>query len=173
MRAEGDVTVLPSIALVLALASLVLVGAMTGLYFAFSISVMPGFDRIEPRSAIAAMQSINRRIQNPIFFVTFFGTPFLALAAGVLLVLSDLLWPAGFMFASGGVYLLGSLLPTLIVNVPLNLMLDRQEVPADDAAAVRFWLGFSKPWTRWNSIRGAFTALALLLAALAMLRWAG
>ena len=171
MWAEGDVTVLSSMALILALASLVLVGAMTGLYFAFSVAVMPGFDRLEPRGAIAAMQSINRRIQNPVFFVAFFGTPFLALASGVLLVLSDRPWPAGLMFASGGVYLIGSLLPTLIVNVPLNLMLDRQAVPADDSAASRFWHGFSKPWTRWNSIRGAFTALALLLAALALLHW--
>ena len=164
---------LSAIALILALASVLLSGAMTGLYFAFSVSVMPGFDGTDPRSAVAAMRSINRRIQNPVFFATFFGTPFLALAAGVMLVLSDRIWPAGLMFASGGAYLLGSLLPTLIVNVPLNLALERQDVPADDAAAARYWLGYSRPWTRWNSIRGAFTALALLLAALALLRWAG
>ena len=161
------------IALALVLTTILLSGAMTGLYFAFSISVMPGFDRIEPHGAIAAMRSINRRIQNPVFFATFFGTPFLALAAGVILMLIGRTWPAGLMFASGAVYLIGSLLPTLIVNVPLNLALARQEVPAEHETASRFWLGYSKPWTRWNTIRGALTGLSLLLAALALLRWAG
>jgi uncharacterized membrane protein len=94
--------------------------------------------------------------------------PFLALASGVLLMLTELRLPAFMLFASGGIYLVGSLVPTMFVNVPLNLTLERAVAPAD---AADLWAGYAKAWTRWNTIRAAATGAGLLLAALALYWW--
>jgi uncharacterized membrane protein len=164
----GEILMLFNIAALCAFATVLLAGAMTGLYFAFTVAVMPGLNAMPAEGAIATMRSINRRILNPYFFAAFVGMPFAALASGVLLMLTELRMPAFLLFASGGVYLLGSLVPTMFVNVPLNLTLERAVAPAD---AAPLWAGYAKPWTRWNTIRAVATATSLLLAALALLLW--
>jgi len=158
-------------ALIVSFTTLMLAGAMTGLYFAFSISVMPAFNEIPAPAAIAGMRSINRRIQNRWFFVAFFGTPFAGLAAGALLTMIERNLPGYLMFASGAVYLLGSLMPTLIVNVPLNMRLDRAALPETESEAASLWVGYSERWTHWNTIRGVASAISLALSALALLLW--
>ena len=49
-------------------------GVMGGLFFAFSTSVMNALARLPAAQGVAAMQSINIVILNPVFFVAFFGT---------------------------------------------------------------------------------------------------
>ncbi|MFV2061738.1 MAG: DUF1772 domain-containing protein, partial [Gammaproteobacteria bacterium] len=44
-----------------------------GLFYAWTISVIPGLRNIPNRSYLEAMQSINRAILNPGFFIIFFG----------------------------------------------------------------------------------------------------
>jgi uncharacterized membrane protein len=156
------------IAALCAFATVLLAGAMTGLYFAFTVAVMPGLNALPAEAAIATMRSINRRIVNAWFLGAFLGMPFLALASGVLLMLTELRLPAFMLFASGGVYLVGSLVPTMFVNVPLNLTLERAVAPADAAG---LWTGYAKAWTRWNTIRAMATGASLLLAALALFWW--
>jgi len=73
-------------------------GLMAGLFFAFSVSVMKALARLPPAEGIAAMQSINVAILNPLFGAAFFGTA----AACVLVMISSLLW----WHAPGAVYLL-------------------------------------------------------------------
>ena len=46
---------------------------MAGIFFAFSCAVNLGLARLPDSQYVAAMQSINRRIQNPVFFAAFFG----------------------------------------------------------------------------------------------------
>jgi uncharacterized membrane protein len=156
------------IAALCAFATVLLAGAMTGLYFAFTVAVMPGLNALPAETAIMTMRSLNRRIINPWFISAFLGMPFLALASGVLLMLTELRLPAFMLFASGGIYLVGSLVPTMFVNVPLNLTLERTVAPADAAG---LWAGYAKAWTRWNTIRAAATGAGLLLAALALYWW--
>lgn len=158
-------------ALLAGFATLLLAGAMTGVYFAFSVSVMPAFDAIPAPASIAGMRSINRRIQNRWFFIAFFGMPFAALVTGALLTMMERMASAYAMYGSGAVYLLGALLPTLIVNVPLNMRLDRAALPETEREAQAMWHGYSKPWTRWNTVRAAMSAVALALAGLGLLVW--
>ena len=49
-------------------------GLMAGLFFAFSVSVMKALGRLPSAEGIAAMQSINVAIINPVFLAAFFGT---------------------------------------------------------------------------------------------------
>ncbi|MEK8110387.1 hypothetical protein NKG94_50840 [Micromonospora sp. M12] len=67
--------------------TLAVTGAITGVYYAFSVAVMPGLNAADAGTAIRAMTSINQRIQNPLFFVTFFGPLVAATVTGVLLLI--------------------------------------------------------------------------------------
>lgn len=154
------------------LAAVLLTGVMTGVFFAFSVSVMPGLNAVAPRNAVAAMQAINRKIQNAVFFVALFGAAVAALAAGACYVALEAALPAAAMFASAAFYSIGALGPTLGVNVPLNRKLDRGGTQSDDEAAARLWTEYSGPWSRANAVRACFSAIALLTAALALF-WRG
>jgi hypothetical protein len=49
-------------------------GLMAGLFFAFSVCVMKALTRLPSAEGIAAMQSINVAIINPVFLAAFFET---------------------------------------------------------------------------------------------------
>ena len=48
-------------------------GLMAGVFFAFSTFVMPALARLQPAQGIAAMQSINITVINPLFMGVFLG----------------------------------------------------------------------------------------------------
>jgi uncharacterized membrane protein len=74
-------------------------------------------------------------------------------------------------FAAAAVYVLGALLPTIAVNVPMNDALDAARIPSDPDAAARLWSDYSSRWTRWNHVRTVFGSLSLLLAGGALYAW--
>src|SRR5690242_21172735 len=103
--------------LALTLLSAVGCGLMAGAFFAFSAFVMKALARLAPAQGIAAMQSINVVVINPIFFAAFFGT-----AAGCLvLAISSLVrWEkpgAAYLLAGSLFYLVGTILVTIMCNV--------------------------------------------------------
>lgn len=126
-----------------------------GLFFIFSNAIMRAFDDLPAAGAVAAMNSINRVILNPLFLLVFFGTALLCL---VLLVgqLDSPLVVIGALL-----YLIGSIGFTMVRNVPLNDKLAR--VSPSDTDLETQWRDYRGPWTRWNHVR----AVACLLAAAA------
>ncbi|MEU8423442.1 anthrone oxygenase family protein [Micromonospora sp. NPDC048835] len=145
--------------------TLVVTGAITGVYYAFSVAVMPGLNAADAGTAIRAMTSINQRIQNPLFFVTFFGPLVAATVTGVFLLIIGKRSGVLFLVAAG-VYLVAAFIPTVVVNVPMNETLDAAGVPTDPAEAVRVWASYSSAWTWWNSVRAGASLISLLLAGL-------
>ena len=139
-------------------------GLNAGVFFAFSSFVMPALGRLEPRHAVAAMQSINACAVTPVFMLALFGTGLLcvALAAWALGDLSA--DSAPLLLAGSALYVLGVPLMTMAFHVPRNLALDRVE----PAGAERAWDGFFASWTRGNHVRTitAFAAAAALTVAL-------
>jgi uncharacterized membrane protein len=117
------------------------------------------------------MQSINRKILNPVFFVTFALAPVATLATGGLLLALNQGWAAVLFGLAAAAYLLGAFVPTMTVNVPLNEALDAAEVPTDPSEAARLWSDYSGRWTRWNTLRAFFNTLSLLLVGLALFVW--
>jgi uncharacterized membrane protein len=106
-------------------------GLMAGLFFAFSVSVMPGLRLLSPADGIASMQSINRAILNPVFMVVFIGT---TLACGALAVTTVWTWDdggAGYRLAGGFSYVIGGFGLTAGYHVPRNDALDKLS-PAGD-----------------------------------------
>jgi uncharacterized membrane protein len=146
--------------------TLLLTGTMAGFFFAYSSSVMLGLDAAGATHAIPAMQAINLTVRNPVFFVAFFGTPVAALASAVVFLAARRPMAAALFLIAGLVYFLGALLPTALVNVPMNEAL--ATVRADPLADLKIWSDFSVSWTWWNTLRTAFSALSLLLVGAAI-----
>jgi uncharacterized membrane protein len=105
---------------VLAFVSALGCGLIAGIFFAFSNFVMKSLTRLPPANGIAAMQAINVDVLNGWFFAAFFGT---ALCCLVLAVSSFFRWDrpdAIYLLAGSLLYLVGTILVTIIFNVPLN-----------------------------------------------------
>ena len=146
---------------------------MAGVFFAFSAFVMTALARLPPAQGIAAMQSINVVVINPVFGVAFFGTA----AACVLLAVSSLLaWRepgAVYVLVGSLLYLLGTIVVTMVFNVPRNDAL--AAVDPASAEGARLWADYVTSWTAWNHVRAAaaLVASALLTIALCLRRAAG
>ncbi|MEU6714189.1 anthrone oxygenase family protein [Nonomuraea sp. NPDC046802] len=134
----------------LSLIALALHGLVAGLFYAFSMSVIPGLNALDPAQAEAAMRSVNRKILNPWLFVVFLGSPLVALVAGLLADGSAALW----FFAAAAVNFAGSFLVTVAINVPMNNALDAATMP---------WKDYSRRWTAWNTLRAVASVASLVL----------
>jgi uncharacterized membrane protein len=141
-------------------------GVMAGIFFAFSVFIMTALGRLPPPVGIAAMQSINAAILNPLFFLVFFGTAVLCLLAAIGAIVEWPLPEAFYLIAGSVLYLVGALLVTLQRNVPLNLALDRSKPESAEAALL--WLRHLRVWTAWNHVRtvASLAAMAAFILAL-------
>lgn len=156
----GTMTLVDVVTLVSALGC----GLVAGLLFAFSTAVMRALGTLPPAHGIAAMQAINVVIINPWFLTPFFGT---AVACTVVMVASAVHWhdPANlYGLVGGGLYLGGTVLVTMVCNVPRNMSLAALEPTSPDAA--RLWATYLSTWTAWNHAR---TVTALMAAAVLMI----
>jgi uncharacterized membrane protein len=148
------------------LSSAILCGLMAGLFFAFSVAVMRALRRLPAADGMAAMQSINAAILNPVFLAVFLGT-----AATCLVVLVASFWrwyeaPAGLVVAGSSVYLVGAFLTTVVFNVPMNQALASRDPNVPDSAAR--WAGYLASWTAWNHVRTIAALIAAILLTLAL-----
>ncbi|MGH3375477.1 MAG: DUF1772 domain-containing protein [Actinoallomurus sp.] len=151
--------------------TLLLTGAVAGVFFAYSVSVMIGLDAIRPDQAIAAMRSVNEKIQNPVFLVAFLLAPVAALVTGVLL-LTQGHRTAGVLFVlAAAAYVLGALVPSFAVNIPMNDALDTVKVPSTVEGAARVWSDYSSRWTLWNHVRTVAGSVSLLLVGAGLFIW--
>jgi uncharacterized membrane protein len=150
--------------IVLTLSAVLGCGLMAGVFFAFSTFVMRALARLQPAQGIAAMQSINRTVINPWFLGVFLGT-----AAVCILLAGSALWRwqhpgAVYLLAGSLLYLIGTVLVTIVFNVPMNNALENVDPASNDAAGQ--WASYLVRWTAWNHVR---TAAAFLGAASLML----
>ena len=141
-------------------------GLVAGIFFAFSTSVMKALAGLPSAQGIAAMQSINITVINPLFMGAFFGT---AAACVLVVVFSLLRWNeagAVYLLSGGLAYLIGAILVTLVFNVPKNDAL--ASVDPASAAGARLWDGYVTSWTAWNHVRTAAALAAALLLTFAL-----
>src|SRR5262249_60177911 len=110
--------------------------------------------------------AIASAILNPFLFSVFSAT-----AAGCALVSLPALarWPSPgsvSLLVGGALYLVGSLLVTVVCNVPKNDAL-ASVAPADPDSA-GLWAGYLASWTTWNHVRtvAALAAAAALILGL-------
>jgi uncharacterized membrane protein len=126
-------------------------GLIGGVFFAFSSFVMKALARLPSAQGIAAMQSINVVVINPLFMVALFGT---GLGCAVVGVGSVLRWQGAggvYVFVGSVLYLVGTVGVTVVFNVPRNDAL--AGVGADTAEGAELWVRYVAGWTAWNHVR--------------------
>ena len=144
-------------------------GLVAGVFFAFSTFVMSALARLQPAQGIAAMQAINITAINPLFMLVLFGTATLCL---FLAVTSLLKWhqpSAIYLLAGSLLYLIGTVMVTIAVNVPLNDALAIVKPDSVDGASL--WSSYLTNWTIWNHVRTATSLVAAALLAIALGDW--
>ncbi|MFI0938371.1 anthrone oxygenase family protein [Streptomyces sp. NPDC021020] len=154
------------------LAATLTTGLMAGLYFAFSVAVMPGLGRSGDRTLVEAMQRINVAILNGWFTLAFGGALVLGIVAAVLHRGGEGRPALPWIIAGVALYAL-SLLITMGFSVPLNNTLADAGAPGriHDIAAVR--AHFESAWIHWNIARTLASTAALGCLAWAMRAAAG
>jgi uncharacterized membrane protein len=141
---------------------------MAGLFFIFSNAIMTAFGKLPPESGIAAMQAINIWIVNPLFLAVFLGTAVVS-AVLVLIALFSLAQASSPLLLGGSLcYLLGSLVVTMVFNVPLNNRLAAANPNSAEGAGL--WADYLRVWTAWNHLRSVLSLAATALFILALYR---
>lgn len=126
-------------------------GLIAGTFCVFSVAIMPAFRRLPANEGIAAMQSINIVIINPIFLGVFLGTGLLSLVVAILAFTSLEMPRSGFILAGSALYIFGSVLVTMALNVPLNNALAAADPIS--SAGNDVWQNYLTNWTFWNHVR--------------------
>ena len=148
------------------LLSLVGSGLIAGVFFIFSVCIMRVLGSQPPAQGIATMQAISVVIINPWFMTVFLGTAILS----VYLIVAALVGTHGaggpVVIAASLAYVVGSLLVTMVFNVPRNDAL--VAVSPDSAAAARLWVDYLSSWTAWNHVRTIASGLSTALFGVAL-----
>jgi uncharacterized membrane protein len=126
-------------------------GLVAGFFLAFSATVMWALERQPSPAGIAAMQTINVVVLNPIFLGVFFGTAILSLVLDIVALVRWLEPGSGYLLAGSLLYFVGTFLVTLVFNVPLNNRLAAVNPDSTEGKAV--WTHYLRVWTAWNHVR--------------------
>ena len=136
---------------VLTLVTAIACALVAGFFFAFSTTVMKALGRLPAEQGIAAMQSINVVVINPLVMTALFGT---ALACAVLVVAAFVEWGeayAVYLLLGGLLYIAGVVVLTIAYHVPRNDAMAALD-PAD-ATSAGHWTRYARTWTAWNHVR--------------------
>lgn len=155
------------------LKSILLYGAVTltglsaGLFYAWSVSVIPGTQKLTDTTYLETMQSINRAILNPAFYLIFFGSVILLGVAAITYYQNrPTFW---FVLLAGVVYLVGTFGVTAFGNVPLNDQLDVLDLTELYPAKLQqFRAYYETKWNRLHTIRTVFAVASFMLSVVAV-----
>lgn len=147
---------------ILLIVTAVLTALIAGLFYAYSCSVVLGLGKLSDAEYLKSMQSINREILNPVFFVSFMGTV-------VLLPVSTFMYRAQnpvfiLLLLATIAYLVGVFGVTIFGNVPLNNQLDKFDIVNSTKEGIKQMReNFENRWNFLNNIRTVFSVISILL----------
>ncbi|WP_374771926.1 DUF1772 domain-containing protein [Streptomyces sp. NBC_01310] len=150
------------------IAATITMGLMSGLFYGFAVSVMPGLARSTDRTVIETMQRINVAILNGWFMLGYLGALVFTGVAVALHATGDGGRQALAPLIGALVAYILAMVVTARINIPLNNALE-QAGPVEqikDMAAVR--RAFEQPWVRANVWRAVLCTVALGLLAWAL-----
>jgi uncharacterized membrane protein len=155
----------------LVIAASICSAAAAGIAYAFSTSVLPGLDRVEPRAGIASMQGIiDEAASNVLFLLLLIGSGVLAVAVGLIAAVRPRS-PGSICLLLGAVCTLAAGFVTLVFNVPLDKHLSSLAVAKLSVIdAGREWQDFADPWMVWNDVRCVSGLLGAALLAVGLWR---
>lgn len=146
---------------------------VAGFVFAFAVVVMPGIRNLGDGEFLRAFQVMDRVIQNsqPVFMLVWIGSV-VALLASAALGFGQLDGVGRILvIAAVLVYLLGVQLPTAIINIPLNNMIQTLAISdMDERARNAARREFESRWNRSNVTRTVLASLVSILLLILLLR---
>lgn len=164
LDSESEGSMMSTVSLTLAT---VLSGLSAGLLFGWRVSVIPGTARTSSPAYVETMQSINRAILNPAFFLVFLGAPVAIGVAAVVAVLDDASGRAALLALACALYVTTTVVTTAVGNIPLNDRLETFDAVAATASEVdAARAAYERPWNRWHDVRTASSAFAFVLCVL-------
>jgi uncharacterized membrane protein len=129
-------------------------GLVAGLLYSYSCSVNPGLKALSDKEYLHAMQSINRAIQNPVFFISFMGLLLLLPLCSWLSYKQATAIPFMYVLIAAIVYIVGVIGVTVVGNIPLNNQLEKFNLTNADAAQITdMRLRFEGAWVSWHTVR--------------------
>jgi len=135
---------------------------IAGLFYSYSCSVVLGLGKLSDTEYLKSMQSINREILNPVFFMSFMGT-------AILLPVSAFLFRSQgpvfiFLLLAAIAYLIGVFGVTIFGNVPLNDQLDKFDIVNSTTDGIKKMREiFENRWNFLNNIRTVFSVISIVL----------
>ena len=144
-----------------------LIGLTAGLCFTWGNAVTPGIGQLDDLSFLKAFQKMNRSIENPLFFIVFFGSFLIGIAT---IFSNRAVSPEHFrlLIIAMSIYFLGVVMVTIFGNVPLNQILDKTDLANSSLQELQALRErFEKPWNRFHLIRilSAIISFSLLVIA--------
>jgi uncharacterized membrane protein len=145
--------------------TITLTALIAGLFYSYACSVNLGLGKLSDSAYLSAMQSINKEIQNPTFFVSFMGTLlFLPISSWMEYSHSGFSNSFWLLVSAAIIYAIGTFGITIVLNVPLNEALDKFVIDSaslEQLAAQR--KSFEIPWNRYNMIRTVTAVISLII----------
>lgn len=144
--------------------SVVSTALSAGLFYAWVISVIPGTKKISDQNYLETMQSINREILNPGFFIIFFGALVLLMLSSYLqfkVRVDELFY---YVLTATLFYGFGTMGVTMLGNVPLNNILESHDLTSfasQDAHLAR--AAYEAKWNMLNLVRTCSALISFLL----------
>lgn len=141
-----------------------LTGLLAGLFYTFNVGIVLALRSVNPKAHIEVMQQINTKIENMVFFPSFFG-PTILLPLATFLHRDSSQFPL--LLIASILHIVGANGITIARNIPLNRELARMDVnqiSAEEAEIIR--QDFQKvgsAWMRWHNIRTVASILATVL----------
>lgn len=137
---------------------------IAGLFYAYTCSVNLGLGKLSDIEYIKAMQSINREIQNPVFFSCFFGTLILIPLSAFLQYNQQATFKAWLLITATLTYAIGVFGVTAFGNVPLNNGLENFNlIDATNEAIKHQRAIFETRWNTLNTVRTLFSIITVIL----------
>ncbi len=143
---------------------------MAGLFFSYSCSVVIGLGKLNDREYISSMQSINKAIQNPVFFLVFFGALVLLPVTAYMHYGKPVATGFRLLMAATVIYIIGVFAVTALGNIPLNNSLEKFDLlqaSKEMIAAQR--AAFENRWNNLNLVRTLSSTVTVVLIIIACL----
>lgn len=151
--------------------TILITGIIAGLFFSWSVSVMPGLRRVSDREFISAMQAMNRAIQNPLFLTCFMGALILLVISCISFYQKPFDKDYYLLLAAATLYFTGVIGITFVGNIPLNNMIENFRIDgATNEAMKKLRLAFEDKWVYLNNLRTAFSIGTFCLLIIRLIR---
>ncbi|MDX2174188.1 MAG: anthrone oxygenase family protein [Bacteroidota bacterium] len=154
------------------LAAVLLTGLVAGLFYGYQCSVIRGLGELNTEVYLSSFQSINKVIQNPVFFLSFMGNLVVLPIACWLCYKQSSLINFYLILAATLLYYFGVFGVTVAGNVPLNNQLNEFLINGSSQNEMEGMRSlFEKPWNRYHSIRTVLSIVSFCLATLSLFRF--